>query len=135
MPDQLPSSFSARRRWNAGLNVCGSVLALLAILVMVNFLAARHSRRLQWSSDARFQLSPVSLEVLHSLTNQVKAVVFFDRTKPLYDMVTDLLSQYQLQCPRLEVEYVDYERSLGRARAVQAEYELAPTAEGDRIIF
>src|SRR5262249_12883699 len=120
-----PPSFSPRRRWKIGLNVCVSVGASLAVLVMINFLAPRHSRRLNWSNDGRFQLSPVTREVLHSITNQVKVIAFFDRSKPLYDMVSDLLNQYQFACPKLDLEYVDYELSPGRARAVQAEYGLA----------
>jgi hypothetical protein len=102
---------------------------------MSNFLAARHSRQFHWSKDARFQLSPVTREVLRSITNQVKVIAFFDRSKPLYDMVSDLLNRYQVQCPKLELEYVDYELSPGRARVVQAEYGLASAADGDRVIF
>ncbi len=132
--EDLPS-FSPQRRWKIGVSVAASVVAMTAILLMANYLAVRHPRRFQWSSDARFHLSPVTKEVLHSVTNQIKVVVFFDRTKPLYDLVSDLLTLYQAACPRLEVEYVDYERSLGRARAVQAEYGLAAAAEGDRILF
>jgi ABC-type uncharacterized transport system len=135
MPEVALPSFSPGRRWKIGCNVIASVLALGAVLLMVNYLAERHSRRLHWSSEARFQLSLATREVLRSVTNQVKVIAFFDRTKPLYDLVSDLLAQYQNECPKLEVEYVDYERSLGRARAVQAEYGLTSAAEGDRIIF
>ena len=130
-----PASFSPNRRWKIGVNVLVSVIALLAILGMVNYLAARHPRRWMWSSDARFQLTPVTKEVLRGITNDVQVIVFFDRTKPLYDMVADLLNQYKVQCPRLKVEHVDYERSPGRAKAVQSEYALAAAEEGDRVVF
>jgi hypothetical protein len=131
----LVPTFSPGRRWKIGLNVVASVLALMLILGLANFLAARHSRRFHWSSDPRFQLSPVTSEVLRAVTNQIKVIVFFDRTKPLYDLVSDLLGQYQLECPRLQIEYVDYSRAIGRAQTVQAEYDLAPAAEGDRVVF
>ncbi|MFO1501606.1 MAG: Gldg family protein [Verrucomicrobiota bacterium] len=130
-----PPSFTPGRRWRVGLNVLASILALLAILAMVNFLAARHSRRLQWSAHDRAQLSPVTREVLRSVTNQVKVIVFFDRTKPLFDMVADLLAQYRTECHKLELEFVDYERSLGRAKTIQTDYGLTSVADGDRIIF
>jgi hypothetical protein len=133
--DEVHPSFSSSQRWKIGLNVVTSVLALVAVLLMVNYLASRHPRRFQWTSDSRFQLSPMTKEVLRSVTNQVRIIVFFDRTKPLYDLVSDLLAQYQNACPRLQVEYVDYERSLGRARDVQAEYGLLAAAEGDRVVF
>jgi gliding motility-associatede transport system auxiliary component len=135
MRDPSLHSFSPGRRWKIALNVAASVLALSAVLIMANYLAARHTRRFEWSSDARFQLSPVTKDVLRSVTNRVKVVVFYDRTKPLYDFVSDLLTLYQAECPKLDVEYVDYERLVGRARAVQMEYGLGPASEGDRIIF
>ena len=132
--ESLPS-FSPGRRWKVGLNVVVSVLALSAVLLMLNYLGARHPRRFLWSSDARWQLSPVTKEVLRSVTNQVKVIVFFDRTKPLFDMVADLLNQYRAECPKLELEFVDYERSIGRAKTVLAEYDLSPASDGDRVVF
>jgi hypothetical protein len=134
-PTSSSPSFSPGHRWKVGLNVAASIMAMVVIVVMVNFLAARHFRRFQWSSDSRFRLSRVTTEVLHSLTNKVKVIVFFDRTKPLYDLVSDLLDQYRLQCPNLEIEHVDYERSPGRAKLIQAEYALSSADEGDRVIF
>jgi hypothetical protein len=130
-----PLSFSSSRKWRIGFNVLVSILALVAAVVMANYLAARHFRRFQWASDAPFRLSPATTDLLRSITNHVKVVVFFDRTRPLYDLVSDLLEQYRLQSPNLELEYVDYVRSLGRAKAVQTEYGLGPASEGDRIIF
>jgi len=43
--ESLPS-FAPNRQWKLGLNVVASCVLLLAILIMVNYLAARHSRRL-----------------------------------------------------------------------------------------
>ena len=40
-----PPSFSATRRLGIGLNVILSGLAVLALVVMANYLAARHFRR------------------------------------------------------------------------------------------
>jgi hypothetical protein len=133
-PDPSPS-FSPRGRWKIRLNVTLSVLALVAIIVMVNYLAARHSRVWHWTSSAPGQLSPVTLEVLHSVTNPVQVIVFYDHTKPLYDFVSDLLKEYQRLSPKLQLEYVDYERSLARARIVEAQYGQVPAPDADRIIF
>jgi hypothetical protein len=131
----LHPTFSPTRRWKIGVSVFGSVLAMLSLLVMANYLAARHGRRFHWSSDPRFELSPATSDILRSVTNQIKVIVFFDRTKPLYDLVSDLLNQYKVECPKLDVEYVDYARAVGRAQAVQAEYGLAAASEGDRVVF
>jgi hypothetical protein len=128
-------SFSPARRWKIAASVCLSVLSLLAIVVMANYLASRHFKRVQVSSDARLQLSPLTLQVLRSVTNNVKVIVFFDRDRPLYGLVSELLNEYELKCPMLELEYVDYVRSPGRARLIETNYGLASAEEGDRIIF
>lgn len=136
MPSRtLPASFAPNRRWKYGANVVLSTLALVAIVLMVNYLAARHFRRFRWAADSRPSLSPVTLDVLHSMTNKVRVVVFYNRTKPLYDLVVDLLDQYRLQCSKLEVEYVDYERSPARAKLIQTQYDLSAAEDGDRVIF
>ena len=50
MPDDFdnsPPSFSAARKFGTGFNVLVGIAAFLAIVVMANFLAARHYRRVQ----------------------------------------------------------------------------------------
>jgi hypothetical protein len=128
-------SFSPRRRWKIAASVFLSVASMLAIVLMVNYLGARHFQRIQVSSDPRLQLSPLTLQVLRAVTNNVRVIVFFDRERPLYGLVSELLSEYELKCPQLEVEYVDYVRSPGRAREVESRYGLAAADEGDRVIF
>ncbi|MBI4325826.1 MAG: GldG family protein [Chloroflexi bacterium] len=129
-----PSSFSWGRKWSIGLNVMISILALLEVAVMLNYLAARHYRRFYLSSQTRYQLSPLTMRVLNSLTHKVRVIVFFDRREPLYSSVSSLIKEYQLVCPKLEVEYVDY-RYPGRAEAIRTQYALAATANENQIIF
>ena len=73
----LADRVEQNRRWTIGLHVCVSLGAALALVVMLNYLAARHFQRFQWASDRRTQLSPVTTEVLRSVTNKVKVIVFF----------------------------------------------------------
>jgi hypothetical protein len=136
MPNALSPepSFSPRRRWAIASHVLLSLAALLAILLMANYLAARHFRRLEWTSQSADALSPLTLRVLGSLTNPVKIVVFFDRQKPLYSSVKDLLIEYERRCPRIQVEHVDYVWSPARAQVVLDHYRLALGQEADRII-
>ena len=73
-----PPSFSPRRKWLIGLNVVISTLALLALVGMANYLASRYYTRLQLTARKQFSLSPQTLRVVRSLTNEVKITVFFD---------------------------------------------------------
>jgi hypothetical protein len=106
-----------------------SVAAALALVIMVNYLATRHFVRFTWAPVARNQLSALSLHFLQSLTNQVKVWVFFDRQESLYSPVSSLLKEYELACPRLKVEYVDYLRNPGRAQFIKERYRLAAADE------
>ena len=123
------ASFSLGRRWAIGFNVSISVMALLALVLMVNFLASRHSSRFMWSGQNPNQLSALTVQMLSNLTNQVKIVAFFDKQESLYSSVSSLLNEYQLACPRLNVEYVDYLRNPGSAQLMIERYKLAFPSE------
>lgn len=122
-PDYQPS-FSSARRWTIGLNVMVSVAAALALVLMVNYLAARHFTREHLNPDDQYKLSALTLQLLQSTSNQVKVVVFFDKEDSLYSSVSSLLNEYQLASPRLAVEYVDYLRNPGAAQLIKERYKL-----------
>ena len=86
-PSSHQTSFSAARKWTIGLDVLASCAALLALVLMVNYLAGRHFKRYQWMADERFRLSPLTLKMLDGLTNQVKVIVFFDPQNVLFGSV------------------------------------------------
>src|SRR6266487_1704517 len=127
-------SFSAVTKWSTALNVLASCLALLALVVMVNYLASRHFLRFQWMADERYRLSPMTLKLLQTRTNQVKVIVFFDPDEALYASVKGLINEYQLACPKLDVEYVNYLLLTGRANLNKKQYQLFD-ADKDLVIF
>ncbi len=131
---ELPPSFSPRKRWSIAFHEGLSVVAALAIVIMLNYLSHRHDERFYLSQAAAQKLTPLTLQVLAGITNKVKAIVFFDRREPLFGSVSALIKEYQAHCPFLEVEFIDY-RMPGRAEAVRNQYKLALGAEGSRIIF
>ena len=127
-------SFSAVKKWATALNVLASCLALLALVAMVNYLASRHFLRFQWMADERYRLSPMTLKLLQTRTNQVKVIVFFDPDEALYASVKGLINEYQLACPKLDVEYVNYLLLTGRANLIKRQYQLSD-ADKDLVIF
>ena len=129
------ASFSATRKWATALNVLASSAALLALVVMVNYLASRHFKRYQWMADERFRLSPLTLKWLDSLTNQVKVIVFFDPDNSLFSSVKGLIKEYQLACPKLDVEFVDYLNAPDRAAWIKAQYKILSTTDENFVLF
>jgi hypothetical protein len=128
-------SFSARRRWAHWTRVAVGGLSVLALVVMVNYLAQRHPVRWFVSPEAETRLSPQTRAVLETITNEVRVTVFYDREDPFYPTVTALLREYQLANPRIQVRSVDYLREAGAAQQVFAEYQLAGATNKNLILF
>lgn len=109
-------AFSARRSTHLGFNSVLMVLLLVGIVVIVNFLAARHSARWDLSETQRFTLAPQTHRVLRGLTREVKVTVFAQDRSPAFTTYRDLLDSYRQDSDKLKVEYVDPERKPGVAR-------------------
>src|SRR4026207_2449997 len=89
-------SFSMARRWSLSLNVLLSILAVVALVAMVNYLAARHFHPIPISQFARMELTGQTRRILQSVTNNVKVTIYYDRTDELYEMVNGLRTQHKL---------------------------------------
>jgi hypothetical protein len=123
-------SFEPGRGLRAGLSVLIGGLAMGALVVMVNYLAAT---RLNWRHDltgTRPRLSPLTLTTLAGLTNEVKAIAMFDPGSDLARHVHGLLREYALRSPRLSVQTVDYVRQAALATALKTKYRLGANTGG-----
>jgi len=129
-----PASFSRLQRWSLSLNLALSTLAILALVLMVNYLAARHFRRFAVADRAQTQFAPITRRVIDSVTNQVKVIIYFDKRDPLYDSVWSLLKEYKFANPRIAIETVDYFLDPGTAELIKSKYQLGK-ADKDLIIF
>ncbi len=109
-------AFSARRSTRLGANSILMVLLVAAILVIVNFLAARHTMRWDLSETQHFTLAPQTHKVLRGLTREVKVTVFSQERSPSFNTYRDLLDSYKQDSDKLKVEFVDPERRPGVAR-------------------
>jgi len=134
MTSDLPPSFSKARKWSLGLNALVSSAAVLALLLMVNYLAARHFTRWSWSAGAQAQLSPLSLRVLTAVTNPVKVTLYFDKEDPLFEMSYNLLKAYRYANDKIRLDVVHYLSEPGAAQLVKKKYNLSDT-DRDMVIF
>ncbi len=64
------------RRTRYGANAAIYTAAFLGVLVAVNYLAAKHKRQFDMTSEGAFSLSPQSLKVLRSLKKPIKLYGF-----------------------------------------------------------
>ncbi|MBM4125717.1 MAG: hypothetical protein FJ246_12335, partial [Nitrospira sp.] len=109
-------TFSARRATRLGAGSILMTLLFLGILIIVNFLAARHSQRWDFSETQHFTLAPQTYQVLRGLTREVKVTVFTQDRSPAFNTYRDLLDSYKQQSSQVKVEFVDPERQPGVAR-------------------
>ncbi len=128
-------SFSRRRKWTIGFQVCLIILVMLSIVVTVNYLSSAYFHRFHWSSFAKNQLSPQTVRFVQSLTNQVKVTVYYDRDEPFFTTVQSLLKEYRYLNPRITIETVDYLRDAVAAQRIKAQYKLIFPTATNLVIF
>ncbi len=108
-----------KRETKLGAMMSISVIAVLAILVGINYAVSRRDKRWDLTAAGSFTLSEQTVKVLNGLKTPVKVLVFeapgnFQRFRDAFGMYTNASSNIQ-------VEYVDMDREPIRAR----EYDIA----------
>ena len=93
-----------RRSARFGANSATSVVLLLGVLAMVNYLGARHETRWDLTTEKRFSLAEQSLDVLGELDQDVRIRAFYSGENP---GVEDLLELYAAGSPRISFEFID----------------------------
>lgn len=134
MDDTPRASFPEGRRLRILLHAGASTLLVMAILVMLNYLAARHPRRIDLTQSDRFTLSPQTLSVLQGLTNDVRVTLMFKGDSDLIAMVHGMLQQWVEVTPRLLLERIDPDLTPGRSTLLRERLHLG-TSDKNVVIF
>jgi ABC-2 type transport system permease protein len=122
------SSEVDQSRRTARLNAyAGSVLVLL-IVVMVNYLAFRHHKRWDLTSEKIFTLSERSLEALRELDRDVIIYLLLSKGERSYRDVDELLTRYADESPHVKIERVDPDRETSRFLALIDQLKLGYSA-------
>lgn len=131
-------SFSPRQKWTIALNVALSTIAAFAVLVGINYLSSHYQtfhHRFYLSKDTRVQLSPKTLSVLKSLTNNVDITVYYDKGQELYPEIMSLLEEYKSHSHKVKVTTIDYYIEPGKAAAFQAQLGMGSFTNKDFVFF
>ncbi len=102
--NQGQGRFWAQRSTEAGANALVSTLAVLAILGLVNFLAVRYASRVDLTENQIFTLAPQSQQVVQTLENPTRVVVFDPLPNP---QDRQLLESYRQAGPQFTFDYVN----------------------------
>ncbi len=105
------------------------ILLLVGIVAGVNWLAARHYARGDWTRGRTFALSDKTHQILRSLQKPVDVVVFMlpsgDAAGDLFDDVRELVDRAQRESPLIHVDWVDVDRERERALTVGKRYNVS----------
>jgi hypothetical protein len=134
---QFRPSFSTASRWRIGFDVALRTALVLAVVVMLNDLGVKFFHRFYLSSLTRVELSPRTLNVLHSLTNRVDVTLYYDRADEFLPDIVALLNEYRSVNPKIFVHTVDYLNDPGGAEKTKAQYRQFFTSASDKnlVIF
>lgn len=122
-------SFSAGRKWSIAFDVVVRTIVVLAVVVMVNYLSSRYFERFYLSSQTRVELSTRTINLLNTLTNDVKVILYYDSGNPLYPSILELLNEYSAINPRISVRTVDYLRDTAEAQRTKEQYKLQVSSD------
>ncbi len=83
-------------------------IVVIAILVLVNWLANRYNKTVDTTSNKRFTLSQETEKVVKGL-KQDATITYFDKSSS-FDQAKGLLDRYKNLSPKVHVQYIDYQK-------------------------
>jgi ABC-2 type transport system permease protein len=98
--------------------ISASTLLLVAIVLMVNYLAFRNYRRMDWTSEGMFTLSAKSLAELRRLDEDIDVYLFLSQAEPDFMHVDELMRRYKAASEHVKVHYVDPDREPGEFKVL-----------------
>src|SRR5438045_8100466 len=92
---------------------------------MVNSLAFKHYKRWDFSRDQKYALSDKTKRFLDTLKGKIRITGFFSPNTPITADLQNLLTEYQYAGKgKIDVEQIDPERSLSRAKELFDKYKV-----------
>jgi ABC-type uncharacterized transport system involved in gliding motility auxiliary subunit len=115
---EVARAFSGREA-RFGTLAAASALVVLAILVALNYLGARHNKRWDLTAAKQFTLSDQTRKILEGLQKPVNIKVFAQADD--FARFRDRLDEYQYASKQVTVEYIDAVKSPSRANQYQVQ--------------
>jgi ABC-type uncharacterized transport system involved in gliding motility auxiliary subunit len=116
------------RRLLVSLNLGATILLLGALFIMTNWISSRRYARWDLTRQQFSVLSGQTLQILRALEEPVTVVVFYQPIQRLYELIKDLLSEYQRHTDKVAVEFVDPEQDRARAVQLAQQFEIDDTS-------
>jgi len=92
----------------------GGVVLMLAIIVAINYIGSRQTKRWDLTGGGQFTLSDQSKKVVGDLKQPINVRVYYESGK--INEVSDKVDQYKQISSKFNVEYIDAEKNPARAQ-------------------
>jgi ABC-2 type transport system permease protein len=113
------------RRLQIGVNVLIQLILVFFLVAAANSLGFKHYRRWDFSRDKKYELSDKTKRFLDNLKAKVRITVFFSPNTPITVDVQNLLTEFQYAAKgKIDIENIDPERNLSRAKEVVDKYKV-----------
>ena len=122
------------RRQSVRYGAAGGVALVLVVglVLMANWLGARHYKRWDWTSSKLYTLSEKSIDLVRGLSSEVRIVVFMVPGSPLFDQAGELLERYAAASDMIILEYIDPEREPLKTKALAEQFGITMA---DTVVF
>jgi hypothetical protein len=107
-----------------------SSILVMVIIVLLNYLAFRHYRRLDWTSEGMFTLSPKSVKVLRGLSTDIDVYVFLSQGEPAFETTDELIKRYRAFSDHIKAHHVDPDREPGQFKVLAQRFGVLEGATG-----
>src|SRR5688572_28745988 len=111
----MNTSWLKTRQTKFGAYAALYILIVTAVLIMANWLANRHNKSVDTTSNKRVSLSDQTHKIVKCQQQNVK-ITYFDRTDS-FQRAKDLLDRYDTLSAKVSVDYVDPDKKPQIARA------------------
>src|ERR1700674_3198018 len=113
------------QRLQIGVNLLVQLILVFFLVSAVNWIGFRHYKRWDMSRDQKYALSDKTKRFLNTIKGKVRITVFFSPNTPITGDVANLLTEYQYAAKgKIDIENIDPERNLSRAKEVVDKYKV-----------
>src|SRR5713101_8022005 len=113
------------QRLQIGLNLMVQLILIFFLVSAVNWIGFRHYKRWDVSREQKYALSDKTKRFLDTIKGKMRIVIFFSPNTPITVDVQNLLTEFQYAAKgKIDIENIDPERNLSRAKEVVDKYKV-----------
>lgn len=116
---KIVKDFFDKRSTKYGTNTILLIIAVLGIVVLINYIAQKEVYRIDVTKNKKYSLSDQTEKVLNKLNEDVQVIAFYTDNSPERQTLRDLIKEYSAKNSRIKLEFVDPEKNPGEANRNQ----------------